>query len=665
MAISEIEKLERRYQENPQGLTFAPLAEAYRKSGDPERALARLAPGLELHPDYIPASIVQGRCHLDMGNDPAAEASFAHVLALDPENVIALKALADITERGARFEDAERWLVQLLTVDRSNDEAEGQLARVRDSRSQQVSAAEGASAEGAAEAMPESVAIDGLEQAEEATPSFVLDVADELPSLSTVERETETAGSAPEALQSVDALEPTALPADLPPIADLEPAAGFMGSSFGESVPAASPDDPSFGVTQLGGGDEIVLNAAGASEYQLPSASEDFKPKVDEDAPPSEFQLPSASEQLGGAGMLDTTGSAAASEYQLPSVSDDFAASVRPAEVSEFQLPDASRDFDSTLLSGSGSETNEFQSADGASALLGDAATPPEPVTEEPVPAPVAEASPVTEVSPVVDEPAGDPPVDEEPAGQWTTWSDAALDPDAEPFPEDTPAADERVHVAAAALEVTETFAVLEVVSPEPGEEREPAGDAVAEPAMVVTESMAELFVMQGHHADALRIYRELAAARGGDVRLEDRISELEALVAAAPQAPLPRYAASHSGGTSVREMMRSVLTSRPNGPQAAPAAEPPHGDTPGTPTRPAPDHLTLSAIFGDDAAPLPPAMRAAHPAPATPDKGVSFDEFYAAGAGTATSRRERTTRIANQDDDLDQFHDWLQNLKR
>ena len=109
--ISEIEKLERRYQENPQGLTFATLAEAYRKSGDPERALARLAPGLELHPDYIPASIVQGRCHLDMGNEPEAEASFSHVLSLDPENVIALKALADITERGARFEEAERWLL--------------------------------------------------------------------------------------------------------------------------------------------------------------------------------------------------------------------------------------------------------------------------------------------------------------------------------------------------------------------------------------------------------------------------------------------------------------------------------------------------------------------------------------------------------------------------
>ena len=97
--LSEIEKLERRYAENPQGLTFAPLAEVHRKNGDVARALELLRPGLTLHPDYIPASIVLGRCHLDLGDLPAAEAAFTHVLELDGENVIALKALADITER--------------------------------------------------------------------------------------------------------------------------------------------------------------------------------------------------------------------------------------------------------------------------------------------------------------------------------------------------------------------------------------------------------------------------------------------------------------------------------------------------------------------------------------------------------------------------------------
>ena len=68
MATSEIEKLERRYAENPHGLTFAPLAEVHRKNGDVARALELLTAGLELHPNYIPASIVLGRCHQDLGD---------------------------------------------------------------------------------------------------------------------------------------------------------------------------------------------------------------------------------------------------------------------------------------------------------------------------------------------------------------------------------------------------------------------------------------------------------------------------------------------------------------------------------------------------------------------------------------------------------------------
>jgi hypothetical protein len=136
MATTEIEKLERRYAENPQGLTFAPLAEVHRKNGEIARALDLLKAGLELHPNYIPASIVLGRCHWDLGDLPAAEAAFSHVLRLDDENVIALKSLADINERLERFGDAQRWLNRLISVDRSNEEARQQLARIETAKQQ-------------------------------------------------------------------------------------------------------------------------------------------------------------------------------------------------------------------------------------------------------------------------------------------------------------------------------------------------------------------------------------------------------------------------------------------------------------------------------------------------------------------------------------------------
>ncbi|MGH7657028.1 MAG: tetratricopeptide repeat protein, partial [Gemmatimonadales bacterium] len=62
---SEIEKLERRHQENPKGRTFAILADHYRKAGEFDRAIALLKEGLEVHPDYPSALIVLGRCHQD------------------------------------------------------------------------------------------------------------------------------------------------------------------------------------------------------------------------------------------------------------------------------------------------------------------------------------------------------------------------------------------------------------------------------------------------------------------------------------------------------------------------------------------------------------------------------------------------------------------------
>ncbi len=127
----EIEKLQRRWQENRLGLTFAPLAEAYRKDGMVAEALELLEAGLAQHPNYVPAHIVRGRCLVDSGADGAAETSFGRVLDLDPENGIALKGLAEIAERAGRYPEAARRLERLLDFDRHNEEARSQWDRVR------------------------------------------------------------------------------------------------------------------------------------------------------------------------------------------------------------------------------------------------------------------------------------------------------------------------------------------------------------------------------------------------------------------------------------------------------------------------------------------------------------------------------------------------------
>jgi hypothetical protein len=127
---SEIEKLERRYAENPEGRFFAPLADAYRKAGQVDRALELVHSGLERHPDYLSAHIVLGRCLLDKGDDAEADKTFQAVLGLDAENIIALKSLAEISERAGKVVEARQWLQKLLVVDSMNVEAEADLQRL-------------------------------------------------------------------------------------------------------------------------------------------------------------------------------------------------------------------------------------------------------------------------------------------------------------------------------------------------------------------------------------------------------------------------------------------------------------------------------------------------------------------------------------------------------
>src|SRR5437899_5793355 len=120
-----------RWAENPKGRNFAPLADAYRKAGELDRAIELCKSGLERHPDYVSAHIVYGRCFLDLKNDTAASQVFRRVLELDPENVLGLKLLADIAERGGRYEEATEWLSRLLNADPMNGDAAEALARAK------------------------------------------------------------------------------------------------------------------------------------------------------------------------------------------------------------------------------------------------------------------------------------------------------------------------------------------------------------------------------------------------------------------------------------------------------------------------------------------------------------------------------------------------------
>ena len=263
MATSEIEKLERRYAENPHGLTFAPLAEVHRKNGDVTRALELLRVGLELHPNYIPASIVLGRCHQDLGDLPAAEEAFAHVLRLDDENVIALKSLADINERQDRLDDAERWLRRLVSVDRSNDEARHQLERIETAK------------EKASSAPPEiaPVQAQAAEPRGEPVEMAPLDLTDDLkkeaaePALEPAALQDRQPAASSDVPHESLVKEPEASAAAAEPT----PLLGLESAEF--EPPRVSPGPLGLEIETES---DVVLHSSGASEFSVPDASQDL-----------------------------------------------------------------------------------------------------------------------------------------------------------------------------------------------------------------------------------------------------------------------------------------------------------------------------------------------------------------------------------------------------
>jgi tetratricopeptide (TPR) repeat protein len=128
---AEIEKLERKHAEHPEGRYFVPLANAYRKLGDVEYAENLLREGLRRHPDYLSAHIVLGRCLADRSATREAGDEFRYVLSFDPQNLIALRTLGELAAAEGRSEEAERWYEELLAVDPMNDEARRALESLR------------------------------------------------------------------------------------------------------------------------------------------------------------------------------------------------------------------------------------------------------------------------------------------------------------------------------------------------------------------------------------------------------------------------------------------------------------------------------------------------------------------------------------------------------
>jgi len=237
-----------------------------------------------------------------------------------------------------------------------------------------------------------------------------------------------------------------------------------------------------------------------------------------------------------------------------------------------------------------------------------------------------------------------------------------------------------------------------------------------AEP--VLTETMAELYLKQGHQQDALRVYQALLAQRPKDAKLRRRVEQLTG----------GGGARRGGSGVSAQAFLKGIWSGRGSAPSPAPAAEPTREparapepelapaaqqstleaafdgadgamSAPGEPSHPAQDHISLDSVFGDDSArrsTSAPAAGdgAAPPAPAGGSGGApfSFDDFFggsgggaaaapaaAAGGGeggaagapvepgsarTPGRSSGRAQRPPEDEAEADQFQQWLKKLK-
>jgi tetratricopeptide (TPR) repeat protein len=96
---ARIEELRRRVQTDPASIAFAALAEEYRRAGKFDDAIATCRTGLQRHPAYLSARVTLGRSLLEVGHFDEARHELEQVLRAAPENLAAIRALAEIHHR--------------------------------------------------------------------------------------------------------------------------------------------------------------------------------------------------------------------------------------------------------------------------------------------------------------------------------------------------------------------------------------------------------------------------------------------------------------------------------------------------------------------------------------------------------------------------------------
>ena len=668
-----IEELRKKFEENPRRY-FAPLANEYRKAGDVQQAIAICREYLPQQPGHMSGHIVFGQALYEARTFDEAKAVFETALSLDPENLIALRHLGDISLITGDTDGAKTWYKRVLEADPRNEEIQAQLATI----------------ESAAASAPTPAITPAVRQESAAPPAAAAPTppagAKSTPSptaATVVMKAVQPPGRTPLATPAkVTATSPTA--EINVPVAPAAPAAPTADEK---------PVEPTLEVPVLG---TAMAGAADAPAVASPLEGLEGSAAPGGDAPITSFSLEG----------LETTSLSGESAPPPPPLADlDFGPAGAPPPPPPPAPAAATIDLDF------GPPPASPAAPAGADTTVPDLdfVSPPTPT-----PAPPAATTAAPEIALDADSPALDldlgslstPPAPTPtappaaPAPPATVADEAPLDLEIS-----LPATPAPAPVVAAVPEPTPIPAAAPAVASAPMLDEEPAVPPTPS-GPFVTETMADLYLQQGHREEALHVYRTLLQQRPGDAGLQGKVARLEHELSAPASTPV------HGAGPSIRELLLAIAERRPghrphwpgtNGvaptaPPAAPSRMPdPQGppadarpdalgpalgfaapaagdetaahllarafrrnghanDAPliaGAPARPANDELSLRSVF-----------KSAEPAPAP--SSFSFDQFFSQRASAELPPPHPAEgQAAESPEEVAQFTQWLEGLKK
>lgn len=125
--LSAIRRYEERLARDPTSLAFAPLADAYRKTGRVRDAIRLCREGLERFPQYVTARLILAKALLDEGDPDAALSEVQGILEASPHEAQAHRLAADLHRRAGALALAVGHLEQAVRLDPGDRESRALL----------------------------------------------------------------------------------------------------------------------------------------------------------------------------------------------------------------------------------------------------------------------------------------------------------------------------------------------------------------------------------------------------------------------------------------------------------------------------------------------------------------------------------------------------------